>query len=325
MADFLLFQQVYSILFSKSLPTENHLQHLVGFCEGDGGCCKQHKKGKNTVDFSYRITQRSLKIIDVITETLGIGGKVYPNPLLHPLAPVYRLTFTRKEQVLCFLTLLYGNFRFPDRQKQYDEWATFFLKQNIVLLQSRLSTKLEKNERQFNHSPQKLYQLTQATLSLQEKRWSQALLLVNNTFVSNRPFHPIETESAWFSGFMEAEGTFRCQFLHRKNSKLGYCVKIGIELRQNNGYTQFHALQARFGGYLGTEGKSTRFQIASAKSIAELADYFEKYPLRGRKSIAQSRWLRASRWRNRGFPLPLEDLKYRQFCRIFTSVNFVKN
>lgn len=84
---------------------------------------------------------------------------------------------------------------------------------------------------------------------------------------------------------MEAEGTFRCQFLHRKNSKLGYCVKIGIELRQNNRYTQFHALQARFGGYLGTEGKSTRFQIASAKSIAELADYFEKYPLRGRKVL----------------------------------------
>lgn len=64
--DFLLFQEVYSLLFSKSAPREDELEHLVGFCEGDGGCCKQEKKQKNTLDFSYRITQRSVTILNII-------------------------------------------------------------------------------------------------------------------------------------------------------------------------------------------------------------------------------------------------------------------
>ncbi len=41
MSHFLLFQEIYSILFLKQGPSEDDLEYLVGFCEGDGGFCKQ--------------------------------------------------------------------------------------------------------------------------------------------------------------------------------------------------------------------------------------------------------------------------------------------
>lgn len=61
-SSFLLFQRVYSILFSKSGPPETDLDSLVGFCEGDGGCCHQQKTNKKTPDFSYRITHYSKSV-----------------------------------------------------------------------------------------------------------------------------------------------------------------------------------------------------------------------------------------------------------------------
>lgn len=48
-----LFSTVYQILFQKTPPQDTDLDFLLGFFEGDGGCCSQQKVGKNTVDYSY--------------------------------------------------------------------------------------------------------------------------------------------------------------------------------------------------------------------------------------------------------------------------------
>lgn len=66
-------------------------------------------------------------------------------------------------------------------------------------------------------------------------------------------------------------------------------------------------------------------RIGSKKSVKQLKEYFTKYPLRGRKHIAQSRWMRAYNLREKNLPLPPEGtLEYRRVVRIFTSVNKVK-
>lgn len=327
MTHFLLFRDVYSRFFSKPAPTDTLLHHLVGFLEGDGGCCKYQKKNKTTVDFSYRITQRSVKILQIIRQTLEIGGSISPNPTVSPKSREYRLTFTRREQVLCFVALLYGNFRFPERQQTYDQWAQLFLDQSLLMMNERLSAKLRKR----GDSPQlipleTLYSAVRPELGLEQQRWYDVLLLVSQAYKSETRCLSIDTDTAWLAGFMEAEGTFRSQFYRRNESQQGYSVGIGIDLRQNNAVPQFSALKARFGGSLRTEGKSTHLRIASAKSVNELKDYFTKYPLRGRKHIAQSRWIRALNLRDEKRVLPPEGtLHYRRMVRVFQSVNRVKS
>lgn len=325
MRNFALFQKVYLILFCKNPPPENELEHLLGFLEGDGGCCKQLKPNKKTFDFSYRITQKSLKILQILKRTLKLGGSLSPDPEKNPKALQYRLTFTRRDQVICFVALLYGNLRFSDRQKHYDTWAQAFLDQNIHIMQLQLYAKLRKqNKFPLQQTPESLYQLTKSVLTSAEKKRYKALLKVHETYKSNVQYPNIDLDNAWFSGFFEAEGNFRSQFYRRKDLKKGYSVDIAIEVRQNNAYQQFKPLKDRFGGHLRTEGISNQFRIASAKSVKELKDYFTKYPLRGRKHIAQSRWVRALILREQNLPLPQEgSLEYRRFVRIFTSVNNV--
>lgn len=159
----------------------------------------------------------------------------------------------------------------------------------------RLSARLKKQGQTPRQcKPQTLYGLVESFCTPEEKRWYLALLKTETAFTqnstcspgSNQARPPIDTQSAWLSGFMEAEGTFRSQFYRRKDLKRGYSVDLAVEFRQNGAYDQFHALQARFGGSLRTEGKSTQLRIASCSSVRELKEYFIKYPLRGQKHIA---------------------------------------
>lgn len=126
MNQFFLFYQIYDLLFQKNPPSQNDLNFLLGFFEGDGGCCQQKKESKNTTDFSYRITQSTVHILKIVKFLLDIGGNIYPKPKgntaktdLKPSS--YRLVYGRREQLLCILALLHGNCRFPDRHQIFSK------------------------------------------------------------------------------------------------------------------------------------------------------------------------------------------------------------
>lgn len=200
--------------------------------------CK--KKKKNTLDFSYRITQKSVKILKIITKTLDFDKKISPDPEKFPNARAYRLTFTRRDQALCFLALMHGNSRFSARQQQYTKWAALFLDQHLCMLTVRLSAKLKK----IGHSPvglqsQTLYYLTKSRCTTKDKRWYQGLLKVTQAYSPITESPQIDLTGAWFSGFIEAEGTFRSYFYPREKVKRGYSVSLAIEFRQNNAYREF--------------------------------------------------------------------------------------
>lgn len=327
---FFLFYEIYSLLFQKSLPSENDLTFLLGFFEGDGGCCQQMKESKNTKDFSYRITQKTVHILEIVKGLLNMGGNIYPKSSsgtakTHVKPASYRLVFGKREQILCILALLHGNCRFPKRHQIFSGWAREFLDQNFTLMRARLLKKLEKvglSQDGQQTNPQILFELATNLCTPQEQCWYQALLKVNQFYTSTFTVSPIEINDAWLSGFMEAEGTFRCQFYRRSNFKRGYSLGLGIEFRQNNAEEQFKLLRARFGGHLRQEGESWQLRISSQKSLNELKDYFTRYPLRGRKHICQSRWMRAFSLREKNLVLPPEGtLEYRKFLRLLKTVN----
>lgn len=350
MNNFCLFYEIYGLLFQKPPPSEKDLHFLLGFFEGDGGCCQQTKECKKTRDFSYRITQKTVHILEIVKRVLDIGRNIYPKAAVNsppsPFGlnsnvrgnqggkaktlgkpPSYRLVFGKKEQLLCILALLHGQFRFPDRHQIFSKWARDFLDQNLDLMKARLLKKLE-NAGLAQHgqqtNPDILYHCAaKAKLCTpEEQRWYHALLKVNQSSTWIPTFSPIRTDDAWLSGFIEAEGHFRCQFSRRPHLKRGYSIDLGIEFRQNNAQDQFTLLKARFGGHLRQEGESWQLRISSQKSLLELQEYLTRYPLRGRKLICQSRWMRAFSLREKNPVLPVEGtLEYQKFLRLLKTVN----
>lgn len=338
---FSLFDTVYFMLYSKTPPSPQDLEFLLGFCEGDGGCCQQKKKQKKTIDFSFRITQRSVKILHILQNLLDIGGNLSPKTPTQGTST--RLVFSRRAQVLCLLVLFDGQFRFVDRDTHYTSWARLFLKHHLTMMIDKLSSKLGISPGPVTLSTaQDLWTRADSLCTLEETRWYTAFLFTLTMYTESTSFPlqaprstgfaglkkklgRIETDTAWLSGFMEAEGTFRSQFYVRPHVKRGYSVALGIEFRQNGGYQAFSLLQSRFGGNLRTENKSVQLRIAANQSLKELKDYFMTYPLRGRKHIAQSRWMRAYRLREQNLPLPpANTLHFRRFVRVFQSVNYVR-
>lgn len=246
--------------------------------------------------------------LHTIQNLLDFGGGISPNPSqTEGYSGVFRLTFTRRDQLLCFITLLYGNCRFQSRHTTFKKWAALFLDHHVSMMKKTrgLSSNLtEKN-----------------------KRWYQAFLLVSGIFcpdVPCRECRQLNLENAWFAGFFEAEGTFRSQLYIREKVKRG--VSLALEFRQNDAFLEFHTFKQGFGGYLRREGKSFQLRVSSQRELQAFKHYLSVYPLRGRKHIAQSRWFRACRLReqNRSLP-PKGTLEYRRFVRVFRCVNFVKN
>lgn len=379
---FFVFNTVYFMLYGTTPPTPDDLEFLLGFCEGDGGCCYQKKKQKKTGDFSFRITQRSVKILHTLQNLLDIGGTLSPQGGVVSGTST-RLIFSRRAQVLCLLVLFDGQFRFVERDTRYTSWARLFLEHHLTMMIHKLSAKLGRAPGPATLStaqdlwaqflpvlplmepipPKKDIFLAgpvvrsfrmsgkegksgrkgkESVCTLEETRWYTALLFTLQIYTQATGFPPktspvtgfaglpkklgkIDTDTPWLSGFMEAEGTFRSQFYGRPQLTRGYSVALGVEFRQNGGYQAFSLLHARFGGNLRTENKSVQLRIAAKQSLKELKDYFLKFPLRGRKHIAQSRWMRAYRLRDQNLPLPpVNTLEYRRFVRVFQSVNYVR-
>lgn len=139
---------------------------------------------------------------------------------------------------------------------------------------------------------------------------------------SIRPGPPPDFCSAWLSGFMQAEGYFRAHLRRRKNT-LGYTLFLRIILTQNDGEYVFSQLKECVGGgCISKDQRTTRFTISSKSGIRQCLSYFAQFPMRGRKRIAQDRWYRAYRFRERRYVLPEEGtLAYRRFLRQVTAVN----
>lgn len=241
----------------------------------------------------------------------------------------FRLIFSKREQVLCLIALLYGNHRFPARHQLFTQWSRGFLDQNLNLMRARLTRKLQKKGSAPAFPEQSLDMLYHQTKDMclpAEQCWYNALVEVERNYAPTNMFCPIDTGDSWLSGFFEAEGTFRCQFYSRPKLKRGYSVALGLEIRQNDAEDQFRRLKTRFGGHLRLEGKSWQLRIASQESLRELKEYFKRYSLRGRKKIAQSRWIRAYELREKNLVVPPKGtLEYRKFLRLFQCVNGVKD
>lgn len=110
-------------------------------------------------------------------------------------------------------------------------------------------------------------------------------------------------ETAWFAGFVEAEGCFSALVRPHHTGTL-YRITQKFQIVQQD-LAGEHDVLERFGDLLQTSSRMSlakkpnvyRLEVSSLKSHSLLIEYFQKYPLQGKKKISYLRWYRVYLYR----------------------------
>lgn len=161
----------------------------------------------------------------------------------------------------------------------------------------------------------------------QFQNWVQRFDQQKNTTFAKQiaPASSITFETAWLAGLMQAEGYFRAQLVFRPKLKLRHSILLRFIFTQNNGKQIFQKIKSGL-GCIHRDKKTYRLTIASQTDLESFILYFEKYPMIGRKKIAQDCWLRVYRLRAKKLALPpLDTLNYHRYRRLIDGVNLCQD
>jgi len=103
----------------------------------------------------------------------------------------------------------------------------------------------------------------------------------------------ISLQDSWLSGFTDTEGCFNVNIFKRIQSMVGYRVILRFLVDQNDlKALLFICTLFGFGNVSLRTNKTTyRFTIAAYSRLHLVANYFNSYPLKSKKSTAFNRWL----------------------------------
>jgi hypothetical protein len=132
-----------------------------------------------------------------------------------------------------------------------------------------------------------------------------------------RKVSEIHLNSAWLSGFFDAEGGFSTSLSKNANLKLGYRLYFKAYIDQKNEFAILSKIANLFEvSNVSIRNKKKRYyrvDVNSKKTLQNILTYFEKYPLKSRKRLAYNRWRSlVNTWLVTGVPsLKLSKLKKR--------------
>lgn len=133
---------------------------------------------------------------------------------------------------------------------------------------------------------------------------------------------PISLETAWLSGFFQADGGFNAQYRTDTRLRRGYRVTLRAYLDQKGESEILTEISRLVGGFISCRNQDVSyFRLTIGTEFQPLVDYLAKFPLRGRKKIAQSRWIRLVNYlANYDLPEP-ESKSHARFLRLVRNVN----
>lgn len=133
---------------------------------------------------------------------------------------------------------------------------------------------------------------------------------------------PISLESPWLSGFFQADGGFNSQYRQDNKLSKGYCVALRAYIDQKGEETLLGEISQLLGGSVYCRNKQkSYYRLNIATGFQPLVDYLTRFPLRGRKKIAQSRWIRLVNYLQT-YQLPEPGTKsHKRFLRLVENVN----
>ncbi len=136
---------------------------------------------------------------------------------------------------------------------------------------------------------------------------------------------PVTLTDAWFSGFFQADGGFAAHYRLDSRRSQGYRVELKAFVDQQGELEILEAIALLFGGTVYCRDREQEYYRAHIGTLAGLTvfiKYLTRFPLRGRKHIAQNRWIRVLKYMNT-YELPEPETKrYNRFVRLVRHVHF---
>lgn len=243
------------------------LEWFVGFSEGDGSFIVDLKNKR----LFFTITQRDTALLQRIRTDLGFG--IICNDTKYP--EIKRFVVTRREQVQILLHIFNGNLLLKKTQSRFALWLHFW------------------------------NQITGDTLELRS-RWTDTTaskkvpdtglrVKQDQDVINEWRRHSQVWQTAWLSGFLEAEGCFAAgmeggsptlRFILDQTGELELLAHIRLLLgdygtiwirkstRLENGLDQYHY----------------RFETKYQPSLEKIVELITRFPLRTKKRIVFTRW-----------------------------------
>ena len=295
-------------LLNSKPPSASFLEWFIGFTEGDGSFSFTALDKKRNKRPKFVINQKEFKVLHYIKTALGFG-QVTDVSDKKKNQKCFRYTVNKLE----FITVLMALF---------DE--------NLIL---------KKTDLRFLEWVKAYNQLCYARADLKHLKYYDQIEPSRSNSSFTKGLKKLNLESAWLSGFTDAEGGFYAAWLDKKSrpSKTG-AVKtykrlvFKFYLKQKGEFEVLEKIAQCLKPYLKDTQGSTGVTLLRSKKdtyvleFSSKADldcvqaYFAEYKLLSRnKSISYERWVRV---RNRNIPSEKDkkSKKYRRFVRLVKAV-----
>lgn len=235
------------------------LAWFLGFSEGDGSFIGSGDR------LFFTITQKDKATLLRLRTQLGFGSVCndYQFPEIH------RLTVTHRDQIKILITLFNGNLLLKKTNQRFAHWLDHYnqLTGENIQLKSRWQN-LSSWSGDFSQSRERCHPEILANLQKNSVIWN----------------------TAWFSGFLEAEGCFSAM-IRRQGYSLRFILDQTDELEL---FTHIRLILTDVGSIwirkVTNDKCHYRYEVSSLDVLNLLVDYSNRNPLRTKKNVTFVRW-----------------------------------
>lgn len=248
------------------------LEWFIGFIEGDGSFIVSNDR------LFFIIHQKEEKLLRYIRTNLGFGK-------VSKYKTHSRFIVADKCNVDRLICLFNGNLILDKTNTRFLYWLHARNAYSINKLSCFRFTPYQKNPQEQLFKQESAHHSTECEHTTNRSTYSVQANLIS-TYLS---------ESAWLSGFIDAEGCFNVVRSAAARYSLGYRVRLRFIIDQKNELTILEQIRALLGSGVITQRKSVdglyRFTSTNISSHEKLVKYLTRYPLRSIKKVSYMRFL----------------------------------
>lgn len=235
------------------------LAWFIGFSEGDGSWTISGKR------LFFTLTQKDPAALHKIRTKLGFG--LICNDTKNP--EIKRFVVTRREHIKILISLFNGNLLLKKTNRRFADWVSHYnqVTGSLVEVKSRWDNVTPWNGK-FDKHRERCDQNTLETLRKQSVVWN----------------------SAWLSGFLEAEGCFSA-IVKRKTYYMRFLLDQTDELEL---FIHIRLILGDLGAIsirkITDELCHYRFEVSNLDILEQIIGYIKRYPLLTKKNVSFVRW-----------------------------------
>lgn len=249
-------------LLNLPIASDDFLYWLIGFTEGDGSFVKNYRN-----DLSFIITQntRDIFILEYIKNQLGFGKVIKQGK------NTSRYVIQNNLENYLIALIFNNNIIIPTKLISFNIWL---VELNNKIKVGNLTRKLIKKRDYF---------IISQIISLHINETPKMLILDNS----------------WFSGFVDAEGSFCCYISPKSSTKFNARILFDISQKYLANKVVLDVLPLLFNTgkvYAHTTEDAYSYRVTGVLNNIKILKYFEQFPLRAHKHNVYVNWVLILYW-----------------------------